>query len=256
MALTRFVPPRQREVSAAGDGASMPITQLTLPAGALDDADAVTVLGDPIPPPLRRFRVGALLVGLPVAWATLLLFHPTGEGDLVFPIISDQLGRWQAVHIGMVLFIPLMAYAVRTLTLGVDNLAARVGRALLPIGAVLYGVYEALVGIGTGALVAEVDDLSAADHAAGAALVEDFMRSPVFRLFEYSGSLALAGGVVATAIGLRHIRAISRTALGLLVLAAPLITMHVPPFGPVGLTFFVLAVLLSRHRLLPAATDG
>lgn len=201
-------------------------------------------------------RKAALLLGVPVTWAGLLLFHPTGAGDLVYPIISSQLGRWQAVHIGMALLIPLMAYVVRTLTTGVDNVAARTGRALLPIGAVLYGVYEAMVGLGTGALVAHVDDLSGAEHEVGAALVEDvFMHSPVFKLFEYSGSLALAGGMVATAIGLRHIRAISRTALGLVVLAAPLITMHVPPFGPVGLAFFVLAVLLSRHQLLTAAPD-
>ena len=76
------------------------------------------------------------------------------------------------------------------------------------------------------------------------------MRSPIFRIFEYSGSLTLAGGVVAAAMALRHVRAISRTSVGLLVLAAPLITFHVPPFGPVGLTFFVLAVLLGRRHLL------
>jgi len=195
-------------------------------------------------------RQAALLLGLPVAWATLLLFHPTGEGNVVFPVIRDQLGTWQTVHVGMVVFIPLMAFAVRSLTTGIGNLAARVARALLPMAAVLYGVYEAMVGIGTGALIAEVEDLGGADHAVGAALVEDFMRSPVFRLFEYSGSFALAGGVVAAGLALRHARAVSRTALALLLLAAPLITFHVPPFGPVGLTFFVLAVLLSRRSLL------
>lgn len=197
-------------------------------------------------------REATLLLGLPLAWAILLTFHPTGEGDLVFPVISAQLGTWQVVHVGMVAFIPLMVYAVYGLTSGIDNVAARVGRVLLPMAAVLYGVWEALVGIGTGALVAEVDDLSGADHAVGAALVEDFMLSPTFRIFEYSGSLALAGGVVATAIALRHTRAISRTSLGLLLLAAPLITVHVPPFGPVGLALFILAVLLSRDELLVA----
>lgn len=201
-------------------------------------------------------REAALLLGLPLAWAILLLFHPTGEGDLVFPIISTQLGAWQTVHMGMVAFIPLMVYAVWGLTKGIDNVAARVARVLLPIGAVLYGVWEALVGLGTGALVAEVEDLSGADHAVGAALVEDFMFSPMFRIFENSGSLALAGGVVATAIALRHTRAISRTSLGLLILAAPLITFHVPPFGPVGLALFILAVLLSRHQLLVAPDPG
>lgn len=196
-------------------------------------------------------RRAALLLGLPVAWAGLLLFHPTGGGNLAYPIISGQLGRWQAVHIGMAIFIPLMAYAVWTLASGLDNVAGRAGRALLPIGAVLYGVYEGMVGMGTGALVAHVDDLSGAEHEVGAALVEDFfMNSPVFRLFEYSGSLTLAGGIIATAIGLRHARRIGRVALWLLVPAALLITVHVPPFGPVGLACFVIAMVLSRRELL------
>ena len=202
-------------------------------------------------------RKAAWLVGVPVAWAGLLLFHPTGEGDLVYPIISEQLARWQAVHFGMALFIPLMAYAVLTLTTGVDNVATRVGRVLLPIGAVLYGVFEGILGIGAGALVAHVDELSGSDHAVGAALVEDFfMHSPTFRLLEYSSTLALAGGIIAAAIGLRHARSIGRTALWCLVLAAPLITMHVTPFGPVGLTLFVAAMLLSRRQLLHRTPDA
>jgi hypothetical protein len=208
-----------------------------------------------VTPRRDRHRVG-LLLGLPIAWAFLLLFHPTGEGNLVFPIISEQLGKWQAVHIGMVAFIPMFAYAVRTMAAGLDNVAGRTAWALLPVGAVLYGVYEGMVGIGTGALVAEVDGLSGTDHAVGAALVEDFMRSPVFRVFEYSGSLALAGGVVAAAVGLRHAHVISRTGLWLFVLAAPLVVMHVPPFGPVGLTLFVAAVLVGRRQLLAPTPCG
>jgi hypothetical protein len=205
------------------------------------------------PPTTQRWdrRKATWLLGVPIAWAGLLLFHPTGDGNHVYPIISEQLGRWQAVHFGMALFIPLMAYAARTLTTGVDNVAARVGRALLPIGAVLYGLFEGILGIGGGALVAHVDELSGSDHAVGAALVEDFfMRSPSVRLLEYSSTLALAGGIIAAGIGLRHARAIGRTALWCIVLAAPLITMHVTPFGPVGLAFFVAAMLLSRRQLL------
>ena len=226
----------------------MTTIDLTHPTAASEASATATSRWD-------RRRVG-LLLGLPVAWAFLLLFHPTGEGNLVFPIISEQLDKWQTVHIGMVLFIPMFAYAVRTMVVGLDNVAARTAWALLPVGAVLYGVYEAMVGIGTGALVAEVDGLSGTDHAVGAALVEDFMRSPVFRVFEYSGSLALAGGVVAAAIGLRHAAVISRTGLWLFVLAAPLVVMHVPPFGPVGLTLFVAAVLVGRRQVLAPTTRG
>ncbi len=199
-------------------------------------------------------RAAALLVGMPIAWAALLLFHPTGDGDVVYPIISSQLERWMAVHAGMAVFIPLLALAGLRLVRGVDGVAARAARVLLPIGAVLYGLFEGILGIGAGALVDHVDDLSGADHAAGAALVEDFfMHSPAFRVLEYGGTLGLGGGLIAAAIALRHARTLSRTAAWLLGVGAVLVTMHVPPFGPVGLALFVTAVLLGRRSLLAPA---
>jgi hypothetical protein len=181
-----------------------------------------------------------------------LLFHPTGDSDVVFPVISEHLARWQAVHVGMAAFIPLFAYAVFTLTSGVHAIAGRIARALLPIGAALYGAYEAALGIGAGALVSHVDDLSGAERAVGTGLVEDyFMQSAIFRFLELSGSLALGGGIIATAIALRQAGLIRRPALWLMVLAVVPITWHVPPFGPVGLLLFVTAMVLS-----PRVVDG
>ena len=145
---------------------------------------------DPVAVPVRwDRRKGAFLLGVPAAWAVLLFLHPTGDGNLVYPVISGQLGRWQAVHVGMAIFIPLFAYVVWTLTAGMENVAARTARVLLPVGAVVYGLFEGMLGIGAGALVGHVQDLPAPDQAVGAALVEDFfMRTPIFRLFEYGGA--------------------------------------------------------------------
>ena len=161
---------------------------------------------DPVAVPVRwDRRKGAILLGVPAAWAVLLFLHPTGDGNLVYPVISGQLGRWQAVHVGMAIFIPLFAYVVWTLTTGVENVAARTARVLLPVGAVVYGLFEGMLGIGAGVLVGHVQDLAGRDQPVGAALVEDFfMRSPIFRLFEYGGTLALGGGIIAAAIALRH----------------------------------------------------
>ena len=214
-------------------------------------SDGLETVDHRVDPASARWKRLALRLGVPAAWAGLLLFHPTGDGEVVFPVISQQLGRWQAVHLGMAVFIPLFAYAVFTLATGINGIAGRIGRVLLPTGAVLYGVYEAALGVGTGALVSHVEDLSGADHAVGAGLVEDyFMQSPIFRFLELSGSLALGGGIIATAIALRHAGLIGRSALWLMVVAVVPITWHVPPFGPVGLLLFVAAMLLSRRSLL------
>jgi hypothetical protein len=48
------------------------------------------------------------LVGVPLAWAVLLLFHPGGEGDQIYQDLHDKVTRWMVVHVGMMLFIPLM----------------------------------------------------------------------------------------------------------------------------------------------------
>jgi hypothetical protein len=148
-----------------------------------------------------------------------------------------------------------MTLAGYRLVRGLDGLAARAARALLPVGAVLYGLFEGILGIGAGVLVSHVDDLSGADHAAGAALVEDFfMHSPAFRALEYGGTLGLGGGLIAAAVALRHARVVGRPAAWLIGLAAVPITWHVPPFGPVGLGLFVTAVLLSRRTLLESGS--
>ena len=61
-----------------------------------------------------RFSSGelAFLIGVPLLWAILLLFHPGGEGDEIYLDAQDNVTRFLVVHIGMMLFIPLMAVVV------------------------------------------------------------------------------------------------------------------------------------------------
>src|SRR5215216_1650122 len=47
------------------------------------------------------------LVGVPLAWAVLLLFHPGGDPDRIYLELQDKVTRWLVVHIAMMLFIPL-----------------------------------------------------------------------------------------------------------------------------------------------------
>jgi hypothetical protein len=68
------------------------------------------------------------MVAVPVAWAVLLLFHPTGEGDEVYPVVRDQVTAWLVVHVGTLLFVPLLACVVYLLLRGVEDIAALVSR--------------------------------------------------------------------------------------------------------------------------------
>ena len=188
----------------------------------------------------------AFMFAVPVAWAVLLLFHPTGDGDEFYPIVKDQVTAWQIVHIGTLLLVPLLAVVVYQLLRGVDGVAAMLSRIALAVFAVFYTAFEVLIGIGTGILVEQVNALPETEQATGARLVEDFAGSSLIRTFELIGSFAWLIAVVAAGVALyRRADARSSVAVVLLLLVSAVpITWHVPPFGPVGLTLFIIAMFL------------
>jgi hypothetical protein len=192
---------------------------------------------DPAPTSLRR-RL-ALLVGVPIAWAIVLLFHPTGDGTEVFPVVDGQLGAWMVVHLTMVAFIPLLAMAVHHLVRDLHDLPARITRWALPVFVSVYGAYEALMGVGNGILVATSDDLGTA---ARAEVVQSFSESSVIARLENVGSLAWGIALVSAAFALQRAHRIRAGSVVALIVAAPLIAMHAPPFGTIGLLLFVAAI--------------
>jgi hypothetical protein len=102
---------------------------------------------------------------------------------------------------------------------------------------VTYGAFEAIMGIGTGMLVSSIDSAS---HAERVDIVQEFADSPVLAGIEYLASLSCGVALVAAAFALRRVRLVGGKGLAALLLATPLIAMHVPPFGPVGLVLFVV----------------
>jgi hypothetical protein len=104
---------------------------------------------------------------VPLLWAVLLLFHPKGEANAVYRDVHDEVSRMLVVHVGMLLFIPLMAVVVYLLIRGVEGTAARVGRIALAPFVIFYSAWETLQGIGNGVLVSEVNGLPAGNGGSG-----------------------------------------------------------------------------------------
>ena len=198
----------------------------------------------------RRFSRNelAFLIGVPLAWAVLLLFHPGGEGEsITYAQVADKVTPWMVVHIGMLFFIPLIAVVIYLLLRGVDGTAARVGRIALVPFLIFYGAFETLVGLGTGILVHEVNGMVGAEKAAGAALVAEFNDNILikgFGIFVSIGSLAFIAAMIATGIALRRHAGAPLAVPILLGLSGFLITAHPPPFGPTGLALFIVAVVV------------
>jgi hypothetical protein len=195
---------------------------------------------------MSRPQLMALIV-IPLAWAVLLLFHPGGEGDAIYEDIHDKVTTWMVVHVGMMIFIPLMAVLVFVLLHGAPGTAAQVSRVAAVIFAVFYGTYETLQGIGNGVLVNEVNDLPLSERATGSELIQDYAENAFVRDFgilSSVGGLAFFVSMLAAGISLRGEAGAPTSVLVLLGLAGILITAHPPPFGPSGLVLFVVAVLL------------
>jgi hypothetical protein len=189
----------------------------------------------------------AFLVGVPLLWGILLLFHPGGDGTNVYSDLHDNVTPWLTVHLGQLLFIPLMAVAFELLLRGVEGTAARVSRIALVPFVVFYTAFEILQGIGSGILVHSVNGLPEDERATGANLVQDFAENILIRdagVFVAIGSLALITAAIAAGVALyRHAGAPVSVPV-LLGLAGFLISAHPPPYGPTGLALFVVAVLI------------
>ncbi len=211
----------------------------------------------PQPRPFSPAEV-AFLIGVPLLWAILLLFHPGGEGDQIYLDVQDDVTRFLVVHIGMMLFIPLMAVVVLLLLRGVEGTAAWVSRIALVPFVVFYSAWEVLQGIGVGILVNELNGLPQAQLALREDLVQDFAEHPLigpFSVFGTIGSLGLIFAAIAAGIALyRHAGAPIFVPV-LLALSGLLITVHPPPYGPTGLALFIVAVLIyTRSQSAERAT--
>jgi hypothetical protein len=189
----------------------------------------------------------AFLIGVPLAWAVLLMFHPGGERTDVYGSARDDVTAFLVVHLGMLLFIPLMAAAVYLLLRGLGGTAAKVARiALIPF-VIFYSAWETLQGIANGVLVNQVNALPQSDRGVGAELVQDFAESPLVRdmgVFAVPGSLGLIVALIAAGVALRKEAGAPMSVAALLGVSGFLITAHPPPFGPTGLGLFIAAVLL------------
>jgi hypothetical protein len=195
------------------------------------------------------------LVAVPAAFAVVLFFHPM-IGD--YEGLRDVTTRFQAVHVAMVLVLPLLAIGLHHMLGRLKGRAAAVGRlALIPFVA-FYVPYVAFEGIALGVLGEQLNGLPADQRdAVAAGLVEDFARNPILgepSIFWALGSIAWIVVIVSTVLAFR--RAGAPASIQLLLGAAALIGAHAPPLAPIGYLCFAAAgwmVLRDHHGAHRAA---
>jgi hypothetical protein len=206
-------------------------------------------------------RHAALLTAAPLAFAVLLWFHPM-IGD--YEGLRDVTTRFQIVHVGMVLALPLLAIGIHGLLDGLRGRAAAVGRfALIPF-VVFYVPYVAFEGIALGVLGEQLNGLPAGQRDAVApGMVQDFASNPILGepgLFWALGSTALIVVMVSTVLAFR--RAGAPLSVQVLLGSSVLIGAHAPPLASIGWASFaaagwmVLRARQSRKPSLPRASQA
>ena len=66
------------------------------------------------------------------------------------------------------------------------------------------------------------------------------------------GSIGLAVGMIGAVVALRKAYTLGIASVVLMLVSIPLIAIHEPPMGPVGLALFIVAVLLFVRESMPA----
>ena len=196
----------------------------------------------------------AFAIGMPLAWAVLLWFHPNVDPDDVLGSLRNDVVTYQVVHIGTLVGIGLIGLALYLLVRDMPGTAAKVSRMAIGPFVVLYGAWETVVGLGVGALVQYGIDAPVGQQAAIAATIQSIGDNALVGdagIVGLLGAIAWAVATIAAAVAYRNAGAptVAWVLLGLSVLVAS----HPPPIGPIGLVCFAGAVaLLARHERAPA----
>ena len=201
----------------------------------------------------------AFAIGVPLAWAVLLWFHPDVDPNHVYADLRDQVTAYEIVHVGTLVFIGLMGVALYLLVRDMPGTAARISRLAIGPFVLLYAAWETVIGLAIGVMVQHGNDAPLRQRPA----VADTIQSVGSNAIVGDGGVLLVGGalawvvaVIAAAVAYRNAGA--PTLAWVLLGMSMLVVSHPPPIGPIGLVFFATAVaLLARsERLSVARSDA
>jgi hypothetical protein len=196
-----------------------------------------------------------ILLGTPIALGTLEMFHPVAITGDVLADLGHSIPIWMTVHLLQLPLFGLMALAVHFLLDGAASAAATVSRIALWFFIVFYISFDTLAGISAGIVLDGALDKSPEVQREIVRLFEAFQFSPVALAINALGALGWVVSVIAAAYVVR--KAGAPLFAVLCVLLSTIFAMHIPPTGPLGLAFFLIAAVaieFSRQRLKARAS--
>ncbi|HEY4036218.1 MAG TPA: hypothetical protein VGL94_19840 [Ktedonobacteraceae bacterium] len=134
-------------------------------------------------PTVRR----VIILGTPAVLGILDLFHPTFSGD-VFDAVSPRLNWWITLHFLQLPLFCLLALSVYLLLDGVHGMVATLSKVALGIFVIFYPALDAILGIGTGALVSYGQGMAGLPQILTASAIENSFSSSIVLLVGVLGS--------------------------------------------------------------------
>ena len=192
----------------------------------------------------------AFLIGVPLAWAALLWFHPDVGPDTVYEDLRDQVSAYLIVHVGTLVFIGLMGVALYLLVRDLPGRAAAISRLAIGPFVLFYAAWEAVIGLAVGVLVQHANGVAPGERSAVSDAIQALGGNAIVGdagLLLMVGATAWVTAVVAAAVAVRQAGApvLASVLLGL----SALVVSHPPPIGPIGLACFAAAAgLLALGR--------
>jgi hypothetical protein len=204
-----------------------------------------------------------VLFGTPLAVATDIIFlHPTLGGNIrtdFFPVADF----WLALHVVQLVLFGLMGMTVYLLLDGVSSIAAAISRLAVAMFIVFYNAGDAVAGVATGIIARSAVQLSTEKQAAVADAIARLFSDPVTQLIFVVGACAWSLALLAAAVALYQCGAPRLPLIPLALAGLPFIDLfgfvHSPPFNPIALALFALAVIwleLASRKRAPAAEDS
>jgi hypothetical protein len=200
----------------------------------------------------------ALAIGMPLAWAVLLWFHPDVDPNHVYTDLREDVVAYQVVHVGTLVLIGLIGLALYLLVRDLPGRAARISRLAIGPFVLFYAAWESVIGLAIGALVQHGNDAPARQRPAVADAIQSLGDNVIVGdpgIVGSVGALAWIVAVLAAAVAYRRLGA---PLLATLLLGLSLVVVsHPPPIGPIGLVCFASAVaLLARAQHVSSRLDA
>jgi hypothetical protein len=218
-----------------------------------------------IQPRLRRL----ILIGTPVLTGTLLLFHPLPEsaevgmtelpkGLALYEMMAPIADGFLIVHLLFPLALALLGLSVILLLDGLRGIAATISRVSAFIFVLTYIMYETIIGTVTALLIRGAAALPSHEQAAiGDAVYRNFT-DPILgdlpSVLSVTAWLSWFFAVTLAAFALRR----SGKPLGACILLGLsfVFISHASMLGPLGMLFFLFAVIGVERARSPVPTGG